>query len=274
MVAPEHIEAMRRYTFELAKALDVRGLMNVQYAMKDGVVYVLEVNPRASRTIPFVSKATGVPLATIAAQVMAGKTLRELGLTEEPPVIGYWVKEVSLPFVKFQGVDTLLGPEMKSTGESMGVADGFGWAFAKAQMGVGGGLPQEGAVFLSVNDNDKPNLLPLARQLVAMGFRLFGTSGTASYLNAQGLLTEAVFKVNEGRPNAADYIVNGEIDLVINTPLGKSSYFDEGALRRTAVAFGIPYTTTLSAAGAAVQAIRAMREEQVSVRSLQEWHSG
>ena len=162
--------------------------MNVQYAMKDGVVYVLEVNPRASRTIPFVSKATGVPLARIAAQVMAGKTLRELGLVEEPPVEGYWVKEVALPFVKFPGVDTLLGPEMKSTGESMGVADSFGWAFAKAQMGVGGELPLEGTVFLSVNDNDKPTLLPIARQLGrSWAFSLLGTSGTAAYLTAQGL---------------------------------------------------------------------------------------
>jgi carbamoyl-phosphate synthase large subunit len=246
--------------------------MNVQYAMRDDVVYVLEVNPRASRTIPFVSKATGVPLARIAAQVMAGRTLRELGLTEEPAVDGYWVKEVALPFVKFQGVDTLLGPEMKSTGEGMGVAEGFGWAFAKAQMGVGGALPQEGAVFLSVNDNDKPTLLPIAQALAEMGFRLKGTAGTARYLTAQGLPTEAVFKVNEGRPNAADHIVNGTIDLVINTPLGKTSFFDEGALRRAAVAYGVPYTTTLSAAWAAVRAIRAMREGQVQVRSLQEWH--
>jgi len=273
MVPPEHIETMRRYTVQLAKALNVRGLMNVQYAMKDGVVYVLEVNPRASRTVPFVSKATGVPLARVAAQVMAGKTLRELGLTEEPPVDGYWVKEVALPFVKFQGVDTLLGPEMKSTGEGMGVAESFGWAFAKAQIGVGGGLPLEGTVFVSVNDNDKPTLLPLAQELAELGFRLVGTSGTAAYLNAHGLPTETVFKVNEGRPNVADHIVNGEIDLVINTPLGKSSFFDEAALRRAAVAYGVPYTTTLSAAAAAVQAIRAMREEQVQVRSLQEWHS-
>jgi carbamoyl-phosphate synthase large subunit len=203
---------------------------------------------------------------------MAGKTLRELGLVEEPPVEGYWVKEVALPFVKFQGVDTLLGPEMKSTGESMGVAAGFGWAFAKAQMGVGGELPLEGAVFLSVNDNDKPTLLPIARGLADLGFRLLATSGTAAYLKGQGLPARPVFKVNEGRPNAVDHILNGEIDLVINTPLGKSSFFDEGALRRAVVSHGIPYATTLSAASAAVEAIRAMREEPVAVRSLQEWH--
>jgi carbamoyl-phosphate synthase large subunit len=273
MVSPEHIETMRRYTVQLARALNVRGLMNVQYAMKGGVVYVLEVNPRASRTVPFVSKATGIPLARIAAQVMAGRTLRELGLVQEPPVHGFWVKEVALPFNKFMGVDTLLGPEMKSTGESMGVADSFGWAFAKAQMGVGGGLPLEGRVFLSVNDNDKPTLLPIARQLADLGFHLLATSGTAAYLNEHGLRAEPVFKVNEGRPNAVDYIVNGEIALAINTPLGKASFFDESALRRAVVAFGIPYATTLSAASAAVEAIRAMRAERVDVRSLQEWHT-
>jgi carbamoyl-phosphate synthase large subunit len=271
MIEPEHIELMRTYTYQLARALQVCGLMNVQYAMKDGVVYVLEVNPRASRTVPFVSKATGVPLAKIAAKVMAGKTLPELGLTSEPPVPGYFVKEVALPFSKFSGVDTLLGPEMKSTGESMGVAADFGWAFAKAQSGVGGALPLTGAVFLSVNDNDKPTLLPIARELHALGFKLLGTSGTAAYMNEHGLPARMVFKVNEGRPNAVDHIVNGDISLIINTPLGKSSFFDEGALRRAAVTHGVPYTTTLSAASAAVEAIRAMRESEVSVRSLQEW---
>ncbi len=274
MVAPEHIETMRKYTVQLARALRVCGLMNVQYAMKDGVVYVLEVNPRASRTVPFVSKATGVPLAKIAAQVMAGYTLPELGLTAEPRVWGYFVKEVALPFNKFPGVDTLLGPEMKSTGESMGVAADFGWAYAKAQSGVGGELPRSGTVFLSVNDNDKPTLLPIARQLHALGFKLLATSGTAAYLSAHGLPVESVFKVNEGRPNAVDYVVNRQIDLIINTPLGKASFFDEAALRRAAVTYGIPYTTTLSAASAAVEAIRAMRENGVSVKSLQEWQAG
>jgi carbamoyl-phosphate synthase large subunit len=273
MVAAEHIETMRTYTHQLARALNVCGLMNVQYAMKDGVVYVLEVNPRASRTVPFVSKATGVPMAKIAAQVMAGKKLPELGLTEEPPVQGYFVKEVALPFNKFPGVDTLLGPEMKSTGESMGVAADFGWAFAKAQSGVGGELPLEGAVFLSVNDNDKPTLLPVAKELFELGFKLFGTSGTAAYMNRHGLPTQMVFKVNEGRPNVVDHVVNGEIDLIINTPLGKASFFDEGALRRAAVTHGVPYTTTLSAASAAVEAIQAMRNSQVRVKSLQEWQT-
>jgi carbamoyl-phosphate synthase large subunit len=163
---------------------------------------------------------------------------------------------------------------MKSTGESMGVAESFGWAFAKAQMGVGGELPLEGTVFVSVNDNDKPTLLPIARRLAELEFRLLGTSGTAAFLNAQGLSAETVFKVNEGRPNAVDYILNGEIDMVINTPLGKSSFFDEESLRRAVVSHGIPYATTLSAASAAVEAIQAMRSEPVAVKSLQEWHQG
>ncbi len=279
MVAPEHIETMRKYTVQLARALKVCGLMNIQYAMKadaahpHGVVYVLEVNPRASRTVPFVSKATGVPLAKIAAKIMTGHTLPELGLTAEPPVPGYFVKEVALPFSKFPGVDTLLGPEMKSTGESMGVAADFGWAFAKAQSGVGGELPLEGAVFLSVNDNDKPTLLPIARKLHDLGFRLLATGGTAAYLNGHGLPVEPVFKVNEGRPNVVDHVVNGDVGLIINTPLGKTSFFDEAALRRAAVTHGVPYTTTLSAASAAVEAIRAMRESEVGVKSLQEWQA-
>ncbi|MBN1933894.1 MAG: carbamoyl-phosphate synthase large subunit, partial [Anaerolineae bacterium] len=273
MVAPEHIETMRRYTMQLARALKVCGLMNIQYAMKDGVVYVLEVNPRASRTVPFVSKATGVPLAKIAAKIMVGRTLPELGLTEEPLVPGYFVKEVALPFNKFPGVDTLLGPEMKSTGESMGIAADFGWAFAKAQSGVGGELPLEGAVFLSVNDNDKPTLLPIARKLHDLGFKLLATGGTAAYLDGHGLPAESVFKVNEGRPNVVDHVVNGDVDLIINTPLGKASFFDEAALRRAAVTHGVPYTTTLSAASAAAEAIRAMRESEISVKSLQEWQA-
>jgi len=244
MVAPEYNEIIRDYTQRLGRALNVVGLMNIQYAMKDGVVYVLEVNPRASRTVPFVSKATGVPLAKIAAKVMAGMTLRELGFTEEPKVEGYFVKEVALPFNKFPEVDTILGPEMKSTGEGMGVADNFGQAYAKAQMACGGTLPLSGTAFLSVNDNDKPNLVPIARELADLGFRLLATQGTADFLRRHGLQVEMVYKVYEGRPNTVDFIKNGEIDLVINTPLGKPSFYDEAALRRAAVAYGVPYMTT------------------------------
>jgi len=273
MVAPEHNEIIREYTHRLARALHVVGLMNVQYAMKEGVVYVLEVNPRASRTVPFVSKATGIPLAKIAAKVMAGMTLRELGFTEEPKVEGYFVKEVALPFNKFPGVDAILGPEMKSTGEGMGIADNFGQAYAKAQMACGGELPLLGTAFLSVNDNDKPNLVPIARELARLGFRLVATQGTAAFLRRHGLEVETIYKVYEGRPNVVDYIKNGQVDLIVNTPLGKPAFYDEPAQRRVAVAYGVPMMTTLSAAWAAVQAIRAMQDDDWTVRPLQEWHN-
>jgi len=272
MVAPEHIETIREYTNRLARALRVVGLMNIQYAMRDGVVYVLEVNPRASRTVPFVSKATGIPLAKIAAKVMGGATLRELGFTEEPGVRGYFVKEVALPFNKFLGVDAILGPEMKSTGEGMGVADDFGQAYAKAQMACGGELPLSGTAFLSVNDNDKPDLVDIARELAELGFRLVATQGTAAFLREQNLEVETIYKVHEGRPNVVDHIKNGGVDLIVNTPLGQPSFYDEAALRRTAVVYGVPMMTTLSASWAAVQAIRSMQGDNWTVRPLQEWH--
>ena len=270
MVKPEHLETMRRYTHELARALGVVGLMNVQYAIKDDVVYVLEVNPRASRTVPYVSKATGVPWAKVATRAIMGQSLAEQGIRGEVAVQGYFVKEVVLPFVKFPGMDTLLGPEMRSTGEVMGISDHFGWAYAKAQMGAGCSLPLQGTVFVSVNDNDKPTVVPIARELAALGFRLLATRGTARYLQARGLEVQAIDKVGEGRPNPVDYIVNGEIQLIINTPTGKTAFVDRGAIRRAAVAYGVPTLTTLSAASAAVQAIRAMRAEPLAVRSLQE----
>ena len=274
MVAAEHLETMRRYTRLLAARLGVVGLMNVQYAIKDGVVYVLEVNPRASRTVPFVSKATGVPWAKVATRAMLGRSLAEQGVGAEGQVHGYFVKEVVLPFNKFPGVDTLLGPEMRSTGEVMGVSGHFGWAFAKAQMGAGGSLPLEGTVFVSVNDNDKPTVLPIARELAALGFRLLATRGTAAYLRGQGLQVDAIDKVGEGRPNPVDLIINGQIQLIINTPSGKVAFADRGPIRRAAVAYGVPTLTTLSAAAAAVQAIRAMRAEPLRVDSLQELRSG
>ncbi|MGQ9555099.1 MAG: carbamoyl-phosphate synthase large subunit [Anaerolineae bacterium] len=273
MVAPEHVETMRDYTFRLAKALKVVGLMNVQYAMKDGIVYVLEVNPRASRTVPFVSKAIGYPLAKLATKVMLGMTLEELGFTEEVMPQGYYVKEVVLPFNKFPGVDTVLGPEMRSTGEAMGVGVNFGIAYAKAQMGVSSPLPLRGTAFLSVNDNDKHNLVPIARKLINCGFRLMATRGTATYLYQRGLAVIPIRKVSEGRPNGVDYIKNGQIDLIINTPLGKASFSDEGALRRAAVAYNVPCMTTLSAAWAAVEGIYAMQQGDPGVQSLQEYHA-
>ncbi len=266
----ERLPQLREYTHALARALGVRGLMNVQYAIKDGVVYVLEVNPRASRTVPFVAKATGVPLAGLAAKVMAGKSLREMGLTAEPEVHGRFVKESVFPFIKFPSEDPVLGPEMRSTGEVMGVARGFGQAFAKAQLAAGQPLPREGCVFVSVHDNDKQALVPVARGLADLGFQIVATSGTRTYLEDHGIECEQVYKVLEGRPNIVDRMKNGDIKLIINTPLGAESHFDEKALRRTATARGIPLVTTLSGAHATVQAIRDLREESMEVRCLQE----
>jgi carbamoyl-phosphate synthase large subunit len=274
-LCPErHLATIRDYTRRIARALKVVGLMNVQYAMKDNVVYVLEVNPRASRTVPYLSKATGVPLAKIAAKVMAGQTLAELGLTKDLDVAGVFVKSPVFPFVRFPGVDTILGPEMKSTGEVMGGAGSFGVAFAKAQLAVGQRLPQEGTAFVSVNNDDKLNLLPIARDLGDLGFRIVATRGTAAFLRAYGLDVEVVFKVNEGRPNVADEIVNGDIHLVVNTPLGRESFFDDRAVRRAAMMRGVPCITTLTGAAATVSAIRAMRTQAVGVRALQDYYAG
>ncbi|GAB4430856.1 MAG: carbamoyl-phosphate synthase large subunit [Chloroflexi bacterium OHK40] len=288
MVAPEHVETMRRHTLRLAQELGVVGLMNVQYAMKDGVVYVLEVNPRASRTIPFVAKATGIPWAQIAAQVAVGASLHTVDDTLEvrypDPALParrytlqaadqtqkYHVKEVVLPWARFSGVDTLLGPEMRSTGEAMGSGATFGEAFAKAQLGCGQRLPLSGNAFLSVNDRDKASLVPIARDLAALGFTLLATGGTAAVLQAHGLEVTPIYKVNEGRPNAVDYIKNGQIALIVNTPLGKASFFDEAAIRRAAIVYSVPMLTTLSGAAAAVEAIRALRDGQWTVQSLQE----
>jgi carbamoyl-phosphate synthase large subunit len=273
-LAPEEcLDTMRHYTVALAQALNVVGLMNVQFAMRDGIVYVLEVNPRASRTVPFVSKASGVPWAKVAAQVMAGRTLRELGIMEEPDISGFHVKEVVLPWTKFQGVDIGLGPEMRSTGEGMGSGLTFGEAFAKAQLGCNHFLPLDGTVFLSVNDHDKAKLLPIAREFAELGFRIVATGGTAEYLQQHDIHASTVFKVNEGRPNVVDMIKNEQIDLIVNTPLGRASYFDELAMRRAGVQYGVTSITTLAGAAAAVEAIKALREGKWTVRSLQEWHS-
>ncbi len=272
-VPDEHLDTMRRYTVDLARALGVVGLMNVQFAMKDDVVYVLEVNPRASRTVPFVSKASGVPWAKVAAQVMTGRKLRDLGILEEPRINGYHVKEVVLPWSKFPGVDTSLGPEMRSTGEGMGSGETFGEAFAKAQLGCNRDLPRGGAVFLSVNDADKPKLVRLAREFAALGFQIVATSGTADFLAQHGVHAETVFKVNEGRPNVVDLIKNGQINLIVNTPLGRASFYDELAMRRAGVQYGVVSITTLSGAEAAVEAIKALKAGAWIVRSLQEWHA-
>jgi carbamoyl-phosphate synthase large subunit len=274
-ICPErHLATIRDYTRRIARALKVVGLMNVQYAIKDDVVHVLEVNPRGSRTVPYLSKATGVSLAKVAARVMAGRTLAELGLKEDLQVAGVFVKSPVFPFVRFPGVDTILGPEMKSTGEVMGGATSFGVAFAKAQLAVGQRLPESGTAFVSVNNDDKPNLLPIARDLAELGFRLLASRGTAVYLRAYGLDVEVVYKVNEGRPNIADEIVNRKIDLIINTPLGRESFFDDRAVRRAAMMHEVPCITTLTGAAAAVSAIRALRQHGLGVRALQDYYAG
>jgi carbamoyl-phosphate synthase large subunit len=274
-ICPErHLATIRDYTRRIAKALKVVGLMNVQYAIRDNVVYVLEVNPRASRTVPYLSKAAGVSLAKIAAKVMAGRTLAELGLRDDVQVAGVFVKSPVFPFVRFPGVDTILGPEMKSTGEVMGGSTTFGVAFAKAQLSVGQRLPERGTAFVSVNNDDKANLLPIARDLSELGFRLIATRGTAAYLRAYGLDVDVVYKVNEGRPNVADEIVNRKVDLIINTPLGRESFFDDRTVRRAAMMHQVPCITTLTGAAAAVQAIRALREQGVGVRALQDYYAG
>ncbi len=272
LIGDRQVDEMRRYTKAFAQALGVVGLINVQYAIKDGVVYVLEVNPRASRTVPFVSKATGVSLAKLAAAVMAGRTLDELGVPDDLPLPGVAVKEAVFPFTKLPGVDTILGPEMRSTGEVMGLADSFGMAFAKAQIAADGSLPLAGGIFVTVNDSDKPTVLPIARRFHELGFRLTATEGTARYLRARGVQAERVAKVHEGRPNAIDLIVSGEVQLLINTPLGKFTQADDYAIRRAALMHRVPYTTTMSAASAACDAIIALRSRTGSVRSLQEWH--
>jgi carbamoyl-phosphate synthase large subunit len=271
LIGEAAMETMREQTVALAKALGVVGLINVQYAIKDGVVYVLEVNPRASRTIPFVSKAIGVPLASVAARVMLGESLREVGLTEEIVPTYVSVKEAVFPFNKFTGTDPILGPEMRSTGEVMGISDSFGWSFAKAQLAASNGLPLEGTILITVNDSDKPTVTPIARRFQELGFRVLATTGTAKYLRARGIPVTPVFKVHEGRPNCLDFVVNGDVQLLINTPLGKHAQFDDYILREAALRNRVAYTTTMSAASAACDAILALRSRKPSVKSIQEW---
>ena len=278
-LTPEVKDTIRRYTRALAKALDVIGLVNIQFAIQRGTVYVIEVNPRASRTVPYVSKATGVPLAKIASRLMVGRKLREL--LPEAVASGedlgtgdhFFVKSPVFPWGKFPGVDTVLGPEMKSTGEVMGVADNFGEAFAKAQIAAGQMLPTAGTIFLSVNDHDKEGAVQLARQFVEMGFHLVATHGTAAVLEAAGLQPQRVYKVKEGRPNVVDLIKGDRIQLIVNTPRGQDTFFDEKAIRRAAVLARIPTITTLAAARAAAEGIQALQGGTLSVVALQTLHA-
>jgi carbamoyl-phosphate synthase large subunit len=267
-----HVEIIREHTKRIGLALGVRGLFNIQFAIKDDVVYVLEVNPRASRTVPFVSKATGHPLARYAAMIAAGKTLKDLNFTEEPRVNGFFVKEAVLPFQKFPGVDARLGPEMRSTGEVMGHASNFGHAFVKAQMATSVPLPTEGRVFISVNDYDKGAAVKIARDLHQLGFKLVATDGTSAFLKMIGIPSERINKVSQGSPHVVDALRAGEIELVINTPRGEEAHTDGAILRAAAVAAGVPIITTLSAAMASVQGMKAVKDKPLRVRSLQTHH--
>ncbi len=266
------VDEIRHQTVALALELGVVGLMNVQFAVRDGDIYILEVNPRGSRTVPFVSKAIGAPLAKLAMKVMIGKTLDQLGFTKAPMPAHVSVKEAVFPFTKFAGVDVLLGPEMKSTGEVMGMDADFGWAFAKSQSAAGVSLPRGGTALLSVKDQDKPAALDVARQLKRLGFRIEATRGTAAYLKEHGVDSDTVNKVTEGRPHLVDHIKNGEISLVINTVWGQASQADSASIRREALQRGVPYCTTMPGARAAARAVEAMLKKGLTIRSLQEYH--
>ncbi|MEJ2099067.1 MAG: carbamoyl-phosphate synthase large subunit [Desulfobacterales bacterium] len=267
------IEQMSQATKAMAKELNVVGLMNVQFALKDGQLYVLEVNPRASRTIPFVSKATGVPLAKLATKVMLGRTLQELGLTTEIVPRHISVKEAVLPFDRFPDVDILLGPEMKSTGEVMGIGTDFGSAYAKAQLGAGQNLPTNGTVFISVIDNDKKTVLPIAAKYRDAGFKIMATTGTSNFLVAHGIANKVVNKVSVGRPHVVDAIKNAEIQLVINTSIGGETRRDGYYIRRNALRYKIPYATTTAGGMAIYRAIETLRQKKLNVKTLQEYNS-
>jgi len=268
------VAEIRQATCAMARALNVKGLMNVQYALKQEEgrlnVYVLEVNPRASRTVPFVSKATGVQVAKIAAKVMVGVSLAEQGLHSDPIPAHVSVKEAVFPFVKFTGVDIVLGPEMKSTGEVMGISERFSIAFAKSQLAAGTVLPREGTIFISVADRAKEHIVDLARRLEKMHYRLLATRGTAERLEAAGIPVQQVKKLQQGHPNLLDYMVDGDLQLVMNTPSGKGARTDEGRIRAAAVSHGVPCITTIQAADAAVRAMEAMREEEMAVQAVQD----
>jgi carbamoyl-phosphate synthase large subunit len=273
-IAEEHLETMRHYARKLASALSVKGLMNIQFAIKHDRVYVLEVNPRASRTVPFVSKATGVPLARIGALVMSGKKLKEFDLPADLTVDRYYVKSPVFPFAKFPGVDPILGPEMHSTGEVMGIGETFGEAYGKAMTAAGLHLPQRGTAFISVNELDKGPAVLLARRLTRLGFQIIATRGTTERLREVGLEAETVFKVNEGRPNIVDHIKKGEVALIINTPLGRVSHYDEQAIRRAALQYNVPCVTTMTGAHALVEALGSSAARgEINVHALQELHA-
>jgi carbamoyl-phosphate synthase large subunit len=267
------VESLKQKTRQLAKALRVRGLMNVQYAIRDGEIYVIEVNPRASRTVPFVGKATGIAWAKIAAKLMAGATLKDLNVTEQPDPKHTSVKEAVFPFSKFPGVDVILGPEMRSTGEVMGIDVNFPLAFAKSQIAAGTVLPTKGAVYLSLRDGDKGAVPALGKQFAEAGFEIIATAGTYAILEKNGIPAQKIFKLAEGRPNIQDYIKNGQVALIINTPTKKGPQVDEGKIRALSVLHKLPIVTTITGANAAIQAIKAMQKSGWDVKPLQE-HTG
>ncbi|HLL55600.1 MAG TPA: ATP-grasp domain-containing protein, partial [Myxococcaceae bacterium] len=270
-LGPDLVERMKDQAIALARELGVVGLMNVQFAIQGKAIYVLEVNPRASRTVPFVSKATGVSLAKLAALCMVGKTLKELGFTQDPEISHVAVKESVFPFARFANVDVLLGPEMKSTGEVMGLSKDFATAFAKSQLAAGVKLPKRGKVFISVKGDDKPAVVDLAKRLRTLGFQIVATEGTQKYLATKGIQVERVFKVKEGRPNIVDRIVDNEISLVINTTFGKQEIADSFSIRRESLMHGVPYYTTVQAARMVVGALEAMARTELTARPLQEY---
>ncbi|MGH2568113.1 MAG: carbamoyl-phosphate synthase large subunit, partial [Bacteroidota bacterium] len=275
MISKENLAKIKSYTVKLSKALKVVGLINVQCAIKDGAVYVIEANPRASRTVPFVSKAIGIPLAKVAAKIMVGRTLEELGVKDFDfqSLKHISVKEAVFPFSKFPRVTVFLGPEMRSTGEVMGISPTFGGAVAKSQIAAGNALPNEGTVFISVNESDKNTItLNIARDIAKLGFAIVATEGTCKFLNEHGIAASHVYKVNEGRPNVVDQIKNKNIQLIINTPLGEESRYDEYAIGWAAIEHKIAFITTLSAAATAVKGIERQKEESLQVKSLQEFH--
>jgi len=272
-LSQETVEEIKIQTRALARELNVIGLINIQFAIQNGDIYIIEVNPRASRTIPFVSKTIGVPLAKIAARVMAGKSLQEIGFTKEVEFPHIAVKESVFPFNKFTNVDVLLGPEMKSTGEVMGIDKTFGRAFAKSQLATGIKLPLSGTAFISVKDTDKSKTLKIAQGLQELGYRIIATNGTADYLNKNGVTAEAVNKVKEGSPHCVEVIESGEINLVINTVFGEQAIKDSFSLRRSSLNQNLPYCTTIPGASALVGALKALKEESLDITTIQEYHN-
>jgi carbamoyl-phosphate synthase large subunit len=273
-IKPEHLETIRKYSHMIATTLKVVGLMNIQYAICNNKVYILEANPRASRTVPVVSKVTGVLIARIATELMLGKKLKDFPeLDEKRKLSWFGVKEAVFPFNMFPEVDPVLGPEMKATGEVMGIADTFGLAFYKAQEAAGLKLPLSGSALLTVNNKDKEEVVDIAKRLANLGFSILATENTSTFLKSKGIESSSIKKLHEGRPNIADAIKNKEINLIVNTPVGRTSKFDDSYIRIMAIQHKLPYITTMAAARASVEAIEAMKGKGVTLKSLQEYHN-